>query len=111
MGNNPYLRPQEKFLKRRGTSQNRSYGDQTKFVVGKNKHISVQAKLLSLASDLKKNILPKQHEELTNIYKKRISKYLNLLAIHGDSNQQIVNNIFSTQVLDEDQLYGLLRAA
>ena len=109
-GHNPYVKSQEKFLKRRGQSQSRGCAGSAKLVVGKNKHIAVQAKLLSLASDLKKNILPRQHEELTNMYKKRISKYLNLLAIHGDSNQQIVNNIFNTQTLDEDQLYGLLRA-
>ena len=86
-GNNPYLKPEEQFLTRRINARSRSHNGQSNFIIGKNKQISVQAKLLSLASDLKKNILPKQHRELTSIYKNRIQKYLNLLAIHGDSNQ------------------------
>ena len=54
----------------------------------------VGAKLMSIASDLRKNILPKQHEQINEIYKQRISNYLSLLAIHGEPNQHIVNNIF-----------------
>jgi len=50
---------------------------------------------MSIASDLRKNILPKQHSQINEIYKQRISSYLSLLAIHGEPNQHIVNSIFS----------------
>ena len=68
---------------------------------------------MSIASDLRKNILPKQHEQINEIYKQRISNYLSLLAIHGEPNQNIVNNIFNASSastggnIDEAQLNEL----
>ena len=68
---------------------------------------------MSIASDLRKNILPKQHEQINEIYKLRISNYLSLLAIHGEPNQHIVNNIFNASSastggnIDEAQLNEL----
>ena len=41
---------------------------------------------MSIASDLRKNILPKQHEQINEIYKQNISNYLSLLSIHGEPN-------------------------
>ena len=69
---------------------------------------------MSIASDLRKNILPKQHGQINEIYKQRISNYLSLLAIHGEPNQHIVNNIFqatgasSGGNIDEEHLNELL---
>ena len=69
---------------------------------------------MSIASDLRKNILPKQHEQINEIYKQRISNYLSLLAIHGEANRSIVNNIFNASCastggnIDEEHLNELL---
>ena len=58
------------------------------------KQIDVFAKLMSISSGLKKNILPRQHQDINSIYKKRLQKYLNLVAIHGENNAQIVDQIY-----------------
>jgi hypothetical protein len=63
----------------------------------------VFAKLMSVASGLRKNILPRTHSEINNIYQKRLNKYLNLIAIHGEGNP-IVNQIFNAEKGDENVL-------
>ena len=74
----------------------------------------VGAKLMLIASDLRKNILPKLHEQINEIYKQRISNYLSLLAIHGEPNQSMTNKIFNASCasnggnIDEDHLNELL---
>lgn len=49
---------------------------------------------MSIASGLKKSILPRTHEEINIIYQRRLSKYLNLVAIHGEGNP-IVDQLFN----------------
>lgn len=50
------------------------------------KTIQAQAKLMSIASGLKKNILPKTHLEINEIYKRRLNKYLNFISLYGENN-------------------------
>ena len=58
---------------------------------------------MSISSGLRKNILPRTHEEINSIYQKRLTKYLNLVAIHGENNP-IVNQIFKNEKEDETAL-------
>jgi hypothetical protein len=51
-----------------------------------NYRMATQAKLMSISSDLKMNILPGVHKQINAIYRKRLSKYLNLVAINGTTN-------------------------
>jgi hypothetical protein len=67
------------------------------------------SKLMSISSDLQKNILPNTHNQISSIYKRRLSKYLNLVSIHGDRNQQIVNSIFNGRKIEEEELRRLLK--
>ena len=62
---------------------------------------------MSISSDLQKNVLPSVHNQINQIYKKRLTKYLNLVAIHGERNQQIVNSIYSGRKIDDDELARL----
>jgi hypothetical protein len=64
---------------------------------------------MSLSSDIQKNILPSTHNQISSIYKRRLSKYLNLVSIHGERNQQIVNSIFNGRKIEEDELRRLLK--
>jgi len=41
----------------------------------------VEAKLVSIASDLRKKLMPRQHLQMNEVLKERISSYLSLLAI------------------------------
>lgn len=66
-----------------------------------------RARLMSISSDLQKNVLPSVHNQINQIYKKRLTKYLNLVAIHGERNQQIVNSIYSGRKIDDDELARL----
>ena len=66
------------------------------FIMSKSgKQITVFAKLMSIASGLKKNILPKTHEHINQIYTQRLNKYLNLIATHGEDKQALVNKMFA----------------
>jgi hypothetical protein len=67
------------------------------------------SKLMSISSDIQKNILPSTHNQISSIYKRRLSKYLNLVSIHGERNQQIVNSIFNGRKIEEDELRRLLK--
>lgn len=44
------------------------------------------------------------HNQINSIYQKRLSKYLNLLSIHGNRNNKIVNSIFNERKEDEQEL-------
>jgi len=62
---------------------------------------------MSISSDLKKNILPGMHNRINSIYRKRLTKYLNLVSIHGDRNQQLINSIYNGRRIEEEQLRNL----
>ena len=59
------------------------------------------AKLMSIASGLRKSILPETHKDINEIYKRRLNKYLSLIATHGENNAQIVNNMFTEEKRDQ----------
>lgn len=52
--------------------------------------------MMSLSNGIKKSILPKNHEQINNVYKKRLDNYLNLVAVHGENNtNDIVKRIIA----------------
>jgi hypothetical protein len=56
---------------------------------------AASAKLMSISSHLKTNILPGMHNRINSIYRKRLTNYLNLVSIHGNHNQQLINRIYN----------------
>lgn len=62
---------------------------------------------MSISSDLKKNILPSVHKQINAIYQRRLTKYLNLVAINGNTNQQMVNSLVDKCKADEEELIRL----
>lgn len=68
---------------------------------------ATSAKLMSISSDIKKSILPSVHNRINSIYRKRLAKYLNLVSIHGDRNQQLINSIFNGRRIEEEELRRL----
>ena len=69
---------------------------------------------MQIASDLRKNILPRQHEQINEIYKQRIGNYLSLLGIQGEANLTMTNKIFKANCastdgnIDEEHINELL---
>jgi len=64
---------------------------------------------MSIASGLRKKILPKSHQDINAIYKRRLDQYLNLVSIHGENNKNLVNIMYKGEVRDDEKLKKIWR--